>query len=182
MTIVSDFDSFFQMGVGYALDLIVLTSLGVDMFDCVFPTRTARFGHALLLNGLELDIKMGIYSGDLRPIEEGCECSCCQNYTRAALHLLFRSNQSVAASILSVHNLYHQKRLMKGMRDAILKDEFPQWVTTYIERNYGVKNNLPEWAANGLGEVGIDVRRFVGREQEGKVERSTRHDVKKQKF
>ena len=68
------------------------------------------------------------------------------------------------------------------MRDAIMKDEFPKWVTTYIERNYGEKNNLPEWAANGLGEVGIDVRRFVGREQEGKVERSTRHDVKKAKF
>ena len=63
---------------------------------------------------------MGIYSSDLRPIEEGCECECCQNYTRAALHLLFRSNQSVAASILSIHNLYHQKRLMTEMREAII--------------------------------------------------------------
>ena len=63
---------------------------------------------------------MGIYSSDLRPIEEGCECECCKNYTRAALHLLFRSNQSVAASILSIHNLYHQKRLMSEMRESII--------------------------------------------------------------
>ena len=89
------------MGVGYALDLIVLTALGVDQFDCVFPTRTARFGHALLLNGLTLDVKSGEFQSDLRPVEEGCPCPCCQYYTRAALHLLFRSNQSVAASILS---------------------------------------------------------------------------------
>ena len=170
------------MGVGYALDLIVLTALGVDMFDCVYPTRTARFGHALLLNGLALDVKMGCYSSDTRPIEPGCECACCANYTRAALHLLFRSNQSVAASILSIHNLYHQKRLMMGMRQAIMADTFPQWVHDYVERNYGDKCDLPEWAANGLGNVGIDVRKFVGQEQQGKVERSTRHDVKKMKF
>ena len=167
------------MGVGYALDLIVLTALGVDMFDCVFPTRTARFGQALLLNGLTLNINQGCYSADLRPIEEGCPCPCCANYTRAALHLLFRSNQSVASSILSVHNLYHQKRLMTGMRNAILSDTFPKWVTDYIECNYGKERNLPEWAANGLGQVGIDVRQYVGKEQEGKEERSTRHDVQK---
>ena len=72
------------------------------------------------LNFLKLNINMGIYSADLRPIEEGCECECCVNYTRAALHLLFRSNQSVAASILSIHNLYHQKRLMSEMRESII--------------------------------------------------------------
>jgi len=170
------------MGVGYALDLIVLTALGVDMFDCVYPTRTARFGHALLLNGLTLNVNQGCYSADTRPIEPGCECACCANYTRAALHLLFRSNQSVAASILSIHNLFHQKRLMKEMRAAIMADNFPQWVIGYIKQNYGDKCDLPEWAANGLGKVGVDVRQFVGEEQHGKVERSTRHDVKKNKF
>ena len=146
---------------------------------------------------------MGIYSSDLRPIEEGCECECCQNYTRAALHLLFRSNQSVAASILSIHNLYHQKRLMTEMREAIIAgiykslrfmvsrqrnlivtlicslDTFPQWVEGYIKKNYGGENNLPEWAANGLAEVGIDVRSYSGESVKGVIESSTRHDLKK---
>lgn len=167
------------MGVGYALDLIVLTALGVDMFDCVFPTRTARFGQALLINGLTLNLNMGIYSSDLRPVEEGCECECCQNYTRAALHLLFRSNQSVAASILSIHNLYHQKRLMTEMREAIIADVFPQWVEAYVKTNYGKENNLPEWAANGLAEVGIDVRFYSGESVQGVIESSSRHDLKK---
>ena len=106
------------MGVGYALDLIVLTSLGVDMFDCVYPTRTARFGHALLINGLGIDIQSGKYQADMSPVDESCNCQCCQNYTKAALHLLFRSNQSVAASILTIHNLAHQKRLMLEMRQG----------------------------------------------------------------
>ena len=77
---------------------------------------------------------MGIYSSDLRPIEEGCECECCQNYTRAALHLLFRSNQSVAASILSIHNLYHQKRLMTEMREAIIAGIFKFYIRFMVFR------------------------------------------------
>ena len=81
---------------------------------------------------------MGIYSSDLRPIEEGCECECCQNYTRAALHLLFRSNQSVAASILSIHNLYHQKRLMTEMREAIIAGKNFSQIYGFLsrQRNY----------------------------------------------
>jgi len=166
------------MGVGYALDLIALTALGVDQFDCVFPTRTARFGHALLLNGLTLDVKAGEFQSDLRPIEEGCPCPCCQHYTRAALHLLFRSNQSVAASILSLHNLCHQKRLLSQMRDAICADAFPQWVQNYVKINYSSDRSLPAWAANAFGAVGIDVECYVGVESKDKVERSSRHDLK----
>lgn len=75
----------FKMGVGYALDLIVLTALGVDQFDCVFPTRTARFGHALLIDGLVIDVKSGEFQHDLRPIEKDCFCQCCLNYTRAGI-------------------------------------------------------------------------------------------------
>merc|ERR1712062_191956 len=108
------------------------------------------------MNGLSLDINKGINSSDLSPIEKDCPCQCCMNYTRAAIHLLFRSNQSAAASILSIHNLYHQKRLMTEMRDAILADKFPLWVRNYIKINYGMDKNLPEWASFGLAEVGID--------------------------
>jgi len=169
------------MGVGYALDLIVLTALGVDQFDCVFPTRTARFGHALLIDGLVIDVKSGEYQHDLRPIEKDCFCQCCLNYTRAGLHLLFRSNQSAAASILSIHNLAHQKRLMSSMRSAIVADQFPQWVQNYIEKNYGKERNLPQWAANALETVGVPVGKFVGDHMKDKVEKSSRHDIKSAK-
>ena len=165
------------MGVGYALDLIVLTALGVDMFDCVYPTRTARFGHALLLNGLVIDVKTGEYQADIRPVDESCSCVCCTNYTRAGLHLLFRTNQSVAASILSVHNLAHQKQLMSEMRLAICSDTFPEWVKKYVEMNYN-NGRLPNWAGNAFSAVGIDVTEFVGEGMKEKVEKSSRHDQK----
>jgi len=168
------------MGVGYALDLIVLVSLGVDMFDCVYPTRTARFGHALLIDGKELDIKRGEFAFDTRPIEPGCPCECCKNYTRAGLHILFRSRQSVASSILSIHNLMHQKRLMTQMREAIIADNFPSWVLAYCEKNYS-DGSLPQWASNALFKVGIDVSKFVGKVMKDKEERSSRHDLKSYK-
>merc|ERR1712228_993840 len=110
--------------------------------------------------------------GDIRPVDETCSCQCCLNYTRAALQLLFRSNQSVAASILTIHNLAHQKRLMTEMRMAICSDSFPAWVTNYIETNYG-DGKLPNWTANALEAVGINVRKFVGSEMKEKVEKSS---------
>lgn len=99
----------------------------------------------------------------------------------SGLHLLFRSNQSAAASILSIHNLAHQKRLMSSMRSAIVADQFPQWVLNYIEKNYGKERNLPQWAANALETVGVPVGKFVGDHMKDKVEKSSRHDIKSAK-
>ena len=99
----------------------------------------------------------------------------------SGLHLLFRSNQSAAASILSIHNLAHQKRLMSSMRSAIVADQFPQWVQNYIEKNYGKERNLPQWAANALETVGVPVGKFVGDHMKDKVEKSSRHDIKSAK-
>ena len=99
----------------------------------------------------------------------------------SGLHLLFRSNQSAAASILSLHNLAHQKRLMSAMRRAIVDDQFPLWVESYIEKNYGKDRNLPLWAANALEKVGIPVGQFVGDHMKDKVEKSSRHDIKSAK-
>lgn len=75
----------YLMGVGYPLDLVVCVTLGVDMFDCVYPTRTARFGTALVPEGM-MRLKHKQYENDFRPIQEGCRCEACQRYTRSFLH------------------------------------------------------------------------------------------------
>jgi len=75
------------MGVGYPIDLALGVALGVDMFDCVFPTRTARFGTAFTSFG-EIKIRNKAYSKDFKPIEKDCNCEACQNYTRAYLHMI----------------------------------------------------------------------------------------------
>lgn len=75
------------MGVGYPIDLLLCVSLGVDMFDCVFATRTARFGTAFTSNG-EIKLKNTYYELDFRPIEEGCKCETCLRYSRAYLSMI----------------------------------------------------------------------------------------------
>lgn len=94
------------MGVGFALDLVVCCALGIDMFDCVFPTRTARFGCALVPSG-QLQLRQKKYVSDFRPIDEECECSTCKRYTRAFLHTIVTVEAS-ACQMLSIHNLAFQ--------------------------------------------------------------------------
>ena len=76
------------MGVGYPEDLVACVAMGIDMFDCVYPTRTARFGTAFTRNGL-IRVKNSQYKKDYRPLEEGCECESCRCYTRAYFNRLF---------------------------------------------------------------------------------------------
>ncbi|CAG4990541.1 unnamed protein product [Parnassius apollo] len=97
----------YLMGVGVAVDLVVCVALGVDMFDCVFPTRTARFGCALVKTG-QLNLKQKQYETDLRPIDKDCSCSTCKNYTRAYIHCIV-SVETVACHLISVHNIAFQQ-------------------------------------------------------------------------
>lgn len=97
------------MGVGFALDLVVCCALGVDMFDCVFPTRTARFGCALVPTG-QLNLKQRNYASDFTPIDDSCNCSTCTRYTRAFLHTIVTVETS-ACQLLTVHNLAFQVSL-----------------------------------------------------------------------
>lgn len=75
------------MGVGYPVDLMLCVALGVDMFDCVFPTRTARFGTALTTFG-EIKLRNKIFQTDFRPLDIGCDCEACTHFTRAYLHMI----------------------------------------------------------------------------------------------
>ncbi|KAF9644788.1 tRNA-guanine transglycosylase [Thelephora ganbajun] len=145
----------YAMGVGFAEDLLVCVALGIDMADCVFPTRTARFGVALTFNG-PLNLKLKKHSHDLKPIEEGCPCPTCSSGTsRALLHHTI-TIETAAAHTVTMHNLVFQARLMGGARDAILAGTFPEYLRKFFEDYYG-DSGYPQWCCDALKSVGVDL-------------------------
>ncbi|XP_033220822.1 queuine tRNA-ribosyltransferase catalytic subunit isoform X2 [Belonocnema kinseyi] len=142
----------YLMGVGFASDLVVCCALGVDMFDCVFPTRTARFGCALVRTG-QLNLKQGQYKNDKRPIDESCECSTCKEYTRAYLHQIVTA-ETVACHLLTVHNIAFQMRLMRDIRDSIKAQKFPEFVKDFMSTLYPTKD-YPTWIVDAMKAVDI---------------------------
>ena len=114
----------YLMGVGRPEDLVEAVARGVDMFDCVMPTRNARNGHFFTSTGT-VRIRNAKYERDTRPIEEGCGCpACAGGYTRAYLRHLERCNEMLAPILGTLHNLWHYQHLMAGMRDAIQAGRF----------------------------------------------------------
>ena len=121
----------YLMGVGYPVDLVVCACLGVDMFDCVFASRTARFGQALTKNGF-LRIKREHHFGDLTPIQDDCRCpvvltQTCQRYSKSYLSTVV-CKEETACHLLTLHNFYYLLDLMTGLRQAILEDRLPAYV------------------------------------------------------
>ncbi|NWW73982.1 TGT ribosyltransferase, partial [Climacteris rufus] len=143
----------YLMGVGYATDLVVCVALGCDMFDCVFPTRTARFGSALVPWG-SLQLKNHQFAKDFRPIDADCGCSTCQRHSRAYLHALLRSN-TAALHLLTLHNVAYQMKLMSSIRESILRQRFPEFVREFMATMYGGRGGAPTWAREALESVGI---------------------------
>ncbi len=114
----------YLMGVGRPEDLVEAVARGVDMFDCVMPTRNARNGHYFTANGA-VRIRNAVYERDLRPIEEGCDCYTCRNgFTRSYLRHLDRCNEMLGPVLGTLHNLRHYQRLMAQMREAIAAGTF----------------------------------------------------------
>ncbi|KAM3959098.1 tRNA-guanine transglycosylase [Aphomia sociella] len=146
----------YLMGVGLAIDLVVCVALGVDMFDCVFPTRTARFGCALTNKG-QLNLKQKQYETDLNPIDKDCPCSTCKNYTRSYLHCIV-TLETVACHLISVHNIAFQMRLMRTMREHIEKGTFPDFVNNFVNELYS-DGDYPKWVVDSLNSVGINIIR-----------------------
>jgi len=147
----------YLMGVGYTEDLIVCVALGCDMFDCVFPTRTARFGSALTPTG-QLQLKNVVYAKDYYPVQKDCKCSTCLTYTRAYLHMLFRSNHPSACHMLTVHNLTYQFNLMSSIRRAIEADRFPQFIKSAFLKLFRDPGNYPSWAVDALQSVNVKLK------------------------
>lgn len=143
----------YLMGVGYAEDLVVCVALGIDMFDCVFPTRTARFGNALLVSG-SINLKDRKYKNDDRPIDDNCECECCKSVSRAYLHHLIHK-ETAAAHLITLHNIHFQLDLMRNIRNAIIEQRFPTFVIDFFQKRY--PHDKPNWAVDALDSVGIDL-------------------------
>ena len=125
----------YLMGVGRPEDLVEAVARGVDMFDCVMPTRNARNGHYFTSSGT-VRIRNAQYERDLRPIEEGCGCpACAGGHTRAYLRHLVRCNEMLGPILGTLHNLWYYQRLMAGMREAIAGGTFAAFRESfYLQR------------------------------------------------
>lgn len=113
----------YLMGVGTPEDLVECVRLGVDMFDCVMPTRNARNGHLFVSSGV-IRIRNSQFKMDSRPLDEACTCYTCQNYSRAYLHHLDRCQEMLGPRLNTIHNLHYYQYLMQGIREAIQADRF----------------------------------------------------------
>jgi queuine tRNA-ribosyltransferase len=112
----------YLMGVGYPLDLVDGVLAGIDLFDCVLPTRSGRFGTAFTSAG-RVTIKHARYRDDPRPLDESCACYTCGRFSRAYLRHLFTSNEMLAPRLLTLHNVTHYQRLLSDVRAAIVEGE-----------------------------------------------------------
>ncbi len=116
----------YLMGVGTPEDLVEGVSQGIDMFDCVMPTRNARNGWLFTRYG-DIKIRNSKYKDDLRPLDPTCDCYACKHFTRAYLHHLQKVNEILGARLNTIHNLHYYLHLMQEMRDALDEDRFEQW-------------------------------------------------------
>ncbi|KAK4054295.1 hypothetical protein OIO90_003528 [Microbotryomycetes sp. JL221] len=146
------------MGIGYGEDLLVCAALGVDMADCVFPTRTARFGVALTFSG-PINLRQKQFNQDYNVIDSNCNCTTCdrgQGLSKSQLHVL-AGKETSGANAITLHNLTYQSTLMSKARAAILKDEFPQYLINFFAKFFGSKDQYPSWAVDALQSVGVDL-------------------------
>ena len=155
----------YLMGVGYPLDLVVCTGLGVDMYDCVYPTRTARFGVALIDGEAPgtLRLKSHACSEDYRVIMHGCKCmACAGGYTRSRLHAMLKNDNPLAVSLVTHHNLAYMMTLNKRMRDAIKNDAYGDFARSFVRDQYRGKDSggqdVPKWVKDALAaaEISLD--------------------------
>jgi queuine tRNA-ribosyltransferase len=121
------------MGIGDPEGILEVIEAGVDMFDCVLPTRTARTGSALTQNG-RLNLRNARFARDERPLEEGCDCGACTRFTRAYLRHLVNQNELLGLRLLSLHNLRFTCELTRGAREAIERGEFADFKRDRLER------------------------------------------------
>lgn len=175
----------YLMGVGYPLDLVVCTALGVDQYDCVYPTRTARFGVALVdegqmklkqhefapsarcmgasdARGAGADSLSGINTSNL-PIDADCPCEACsRGVSRGRLHALLKANNSIAIQLLTQHNVTYMMGLVNRMRQAILQGTFASFVREFMKKHFpsDLKDGeaaIPRWVKEALDAAGVSL-------------------------
>ena len=126
----------YVMGIGTPDFILEAVSNGVDMFDCVLPTRNARNGQYFTHDG-PLSIKKEIYIHDFGPIDSECNCKVCKEYSRAYLRHLFKNNEILSSMLASYHNLYFLHNMIKEVRQAINEDRFEEYKTNFLKRYQG---------------------------------------------
>ncbi|ULH14351.1 tRNA guanosine(34) transglycosylase Tgt [Deinococcus sp. KNUC1210] len=158
----------YLMGVGHPEDLVAGIALGVDMFDCVYPTRTGRFGYALTDDG-RLNMNSSAQRRSMEPIDPDCDCYACRHYTRAYLAHLLKAGEMLAPRMLSLHNLRYLHRLVERARLAIESGTYAAWALDWGERyfqaprttvsefketdNSDEKSAVPTWFAESISAV-----------------------------
>jgi queuine tRNA-ribosyltransferase len=141
----------YLMGVGHPEDLVAAVGLGVDMFDCVYPTRTGRFGYALVPEG-RLNLKLTRHLDDPKPIDPECDCYACRHFSRAYLSHLVRADEMLGLRMLSLHNLRYLHRLMEQARAAIQEGCYGDFAHDFARRRFG--GEAPGWFRRALEEGG----------------------------
>jgi queuine tRNA-ribosyltransferase len=123
----------YLMGVGKPADLVEAVLRGIDMFDCVMPTRNARNGHLFTSTGV-IKIRNAVHRGDTAPLDENCDCYTCQNFSRGYLHHLDKCGEILGAQLNTIHNLRYYQNLMRDLRDAIENDCLDQFVDDFYQQ------------------------------------------------
>ncbi|MEN8709795.1 MAG: tRNA guanosine(34) transglycosylase Tgt [Paracoccaceae bacterium] len=124
----------YLMGVGKPSDIVGAVARGVDMMDCVLPSRSGRTGQIFTRRGV-VNIKNARHQNDPRPLDEACSCPACQNYSRAYLHHVFKSQEIIASMLMTWHNLHYYQELMEDMRQAISTDSFAQFQAKFHQEH-----------------------------------------------
>ena len=127
----------YLMGVGKPDDIVGAVKRGIDMMDCVLPSRSGRTGQVFTRRGV-VNIKNARHQDDPRPLDEACSCPACRNYSRAYLHHVFRSQEIISSMLLTWHNLHYFQEIMQQMRDAIAADDFAGFESQFhVQRALG---------------------------------------------
>jgi queuine tRNA-ribosyltransferase len=123
----------YLMGVGKPEDIVEAVRRGVDMFDCVMPTRNARNGHLFTREGV-IKIRNARHRNDTSPLDPACDCYTCTNFSRAYLHHLDKCGEMLGAQLNTIHNLHHYQQLMQGLRGAIASHSLDVFVADFYGR------------------------------------------------
>ena len=135
----------YLMGVGKPEDIVEAVRRGVDMFDCVMPTRNARNGHLFVDEGV-IKIRNSVHKMDDRPLEAHCDCYTCQHFSRAYLHHLDKCGEILGSMLNTIHNLRYYQRVMAGLRDAIADGRLEQFVQEFYRMR---GQEVPQWGEFG---------------------------------
>jgi len=131
----------YLMGVGKPSDIVGAVKRGIDMMDCVLPSRSGRTGQAFTHRGV-VNIKNARHQNDPRPLDPSCQCPACKNYSRAYLHHVFKSQEIISSMLLTWHNLHYYQDLMERMRNAILNNSFAEFELEF-HKNLGLGDLEP---------------------------------------